>query len=116
MRGILKGSAFTIILMAIIISVVSVINIYTDIPSSLLKGIFWVLLGFCSFLGSMPVARSADTSGLLKGVSSNLLSIIAIFIIISIISGGIPSGASFYVLLIICFICGLLGSFTGVKA
>lgn len=115
MRGILKGSAFTVILMDIIISVISVVNIYTDIPSPVLKGVLWVLLGLCTFLGSMPVARSAESSGLLKGIASSILSIFVASVIISVIAGGIPSGTSFYVFLIICLICGLLGSFTGTK-
>ena len=116
MRGIFKGSIFTIILMTIIISAVSAINIYTDIPLPVLKGILWVLLGLCCFMGSLPVARSADTSGVVKGIVSTILSIIAATIVISLIAGHFPSGTSFYVFLIICFICGLLGSFTGAKS
>lgn len=115
MRGIFKGSVFTVILMTIILSAISVINIYTDIPLPVLKGILWVLLGLCCFLGSLPVARSADTSGVLKGIVSTLFSIIAATIIISLTVGHFPSGTSFYVFLLICFICGLLGSFTGAK-
>ena len=116
MRGIIKGTAFTVILMAIVISIISVINIYTSIPTPILKGVLWVLLGLCTFLGSMPVAHSAQTAGALKGIASTLLSILIVLIIISSIIGHIPSGTSFYVFLIICFICGLLGSFTGIKA
>ncbi len=113
MKGIIKGSLFTVLLMVIIISVVSVVNILTDIPSPILKGILWVLLGLCTFLGSLFVSRSAESSEVLKGLASGLISILAVFVIISVVTGGIPSGTGFYVFLLICFVCSLLGSFVG---
>ena len=116
MRGIIKGSAFAVILMAIVISVISVINIYTDIPLLVLKGALWVLLGICGFSGSLLVARSADTSGMLKGIGAGILSILSAIIIIRLIAGTFPSGPSFYVFLIIYFVCSLLGALTGAKS
>ncbi len=115
MKGIIKGSVFTILLMVIFISVCSVVNILTDIPSPILKGILWVLLGLCTFLGSMFVSRSAENSGVLKGLASGIISILAVLVIISVVTGGIPSGTGFYIFLLICFICALLGSLTGAK-
>lgn len=113
MKGIIKGSIFTILLMAIFISVCSVINMMTDIPTPVLKGILWIFLGLCTFLGSMFVSRSAESSRVLKGLASGILSILAVLLIISLVIGKVPSATGFYVFLLICFICSLLGSFVG---
>lgn len=113
MKGIIKGSVFSTILIFIIICIIAVINMNTKINPVFLKGGLWILLGLCIFLGCLPVSRSGKSKKILRGLFCALLTIVVLFITVSIASKNIPNTGHFYAFSIIMLISGFLGALTG---
>ena len=115
MKGIIKGSVFSVVLTAILICVLSIIRLYADIPDIVSKGILWAGLGLCVFFGCLPVSRSASGNKLIRGIASSLITILLLGIAASVAGRGVPGSSAFYCMSLICFVCGLLGSFVGAR-
>ncbi len=115
MKGIIKGSIFSLLLMILFISILSVIYMNVEIPQVFLKGALWVIMGLCVFAGSMPVARWSDSKKLLRGMASSVITIAIIFIAVLIKCGQMPE-SNFYIMALICLACGLLGSCAAIKS
>ena len=115
MKGVLKGSLFSLILMFIIISITAFINVKLHIPCSVLKGILWTISGICIFAGVLPVTKSATQGKFLRGIGSAFVTVIFMLTAVSAASGHIPTNGSFYAYALICMLCGTLGAIIGIN-
>ena len=115
MKGIIKGSLFSLILILILSAIVAVVNMKISIPQSFLKGILWILSGGCIFAGVIPVTKSATNGKFLRGISSSFITVIMVLVIVCLAGKGIPSGGSFYAYGLICMLCGLLATLAGIN-
>lgn len=115
MRGIVKGSIFSLILILILSAIAAFINMKISVPQSVLKGILWILSGICVFAGVLPVTKSATDRRLFRGIACSFLTVLIMMIILSITGKGLPLTGAFYAYGLICMLCGLLGSLIGIN-
>ena len=115
MKGLVKGSLFSVILILIISGIAAVVNMKLTVPHSVLKGILWVISGICVFAGVLPVTKSADSNKFLKGIGCSFITVIMLLVIVSIAGKALPSTGGFYAYSLICMLCGLLGAIVGIN-
>lgn len=115
MKGIFKGSLFSVILMTVFICIVAAAAMLINIPDSVFKGILWVILGLCVFVGCLPVAKSGSSGKVLRGLGSAFFTVAIVFIVVCIAGKQIPQSGSFYAFALVCMLCGLLGSLAGAR-
>ena len=113
MKGIIKGSLFSVLLIIIFISIISVVQMNIDIPDTIIKISLWILMGISVFAGCLPVARSGENKKILRGIGCGLITVVALFISVCIAAKHIPTTGTFYTLALICLVCGLLGAAAG---
>ncbi len=83
---ILLGSAFNIIIFALMCAVCSLICLKADIDSGYYKYLIFVIAAVSGFFGGFKAVSSVRRNGLLLGALSALPSFLIIFLISSIIS------------------------------
>ena len=115
MKGIIKGSVFSAALIVTLLCIASVVRLYIDIPDTIMKGILWSAMGICIFTGCVPVSRSSANNKLIRGISCSALTIFILWISACIAGKSVPSSSAFYSMALICFLCGILGSFVGAR-
>ncbi len=115
MKGVLKGSLFSLVLILITVVIAAFVNMKMDIPHSVLKGILWIVSVVCIFAGVLPVTKSATSGKLVRGIGCSLFTVIIMLIIASLSCGSLPLTGSFYAYSLICILCGLLASIVGIN-
>lgn len=115
MKGVLKGSLFSLILIFIIIGISALINMKLHIPPYILKGILWTVSCICIFAGVLPVTKSASEGKFFRGIGCAFVTVLFMLIAVSAASGHIPTSGSFYAYALICMLCGLLGAVIGIN-
>lgn len=113
MKGIIKGTLFSLISIAVISSVAAAVSMFAEIPDTILKIILWSMAGLCVFVGSLLVSKGAQSYKALRGSVSAAATILALFAVSSVVNNGVPSGGGFYTLSLIAAICGILGALMG---
>ena len=113
MKGIVKGSLFSAVLIFIVLSVGALVNIKFSIPDYIFKGVLWILSGICVFAGTLPVARSSAEKKFIRGLGCALTTVILLFFFVSVAGKHIPASGTFYAYALICMLCGILGSLAG---
>ncbi|MBP3362109.1 MAG: TIGR04086 family membrane protein [Clostridia bacterium] len=113
MKGIVKGTLFSLISIAVIASAAAAISLFAEIPDAILKTVLWSMAGLCVFIGSLLVSKGAQSYKSLRGIISAAATILGLLTVSSVANKGIPSNGGFYTLALIAAICGILGALMG---
>lgn len=114
--SIAKGTLFAIIFTIILLSIFSVILVYTDISEDTQGPVILVITSISILIGSSIGTHKLKKNGILNGGIIGLLYILIIYLISSILSSNFSLNRGAIIMIIAGIVGGVIGGIIGINA
>lgn len=114
-KNYLIGISTFIILVMLLLFIVSIVFAYTKIEDRFIDSGIFLSMAISAFFSSFILCKMIKKKGLIHGVVINIICVLILFIISSILNGGVNITNTLGIYLAICCLSGIVGGILGVN-